>query len=97
MFCVCASFSILYERLLDRQQPSAHTVSGLSVEVNGDSAIAYGYSQIFLREDDSFRVLRVAHNRWDLARHDGQWLIDRRESRLVGEEQTQDLLKEQFS
>ncbi|MBT8138785.1 MAG: nuclear transport factor 2 family protein [Gammaproteobacteria bacterium] len=70
----------------------AHTVGPVHVAVQGDSAVVKGYSRLYLREGDDFRLLRVAVNRWELIKVGENWLIDCRESRLVGEPEAQVLL-----
>jgi ketosteroid isomerase-like protein len=85
--------SDLHHSMLPR---CAHTVGPLQVELGGDAAQVHGYSRLYLREGESFRLLRVAVNRWQMQRCDGNWLIACRESRLVGEQAAQALLQEHF-
>jgi hypothetical protein len=72
---------------------TAHTVGPSDVLVNGDSAQAVGYSRLYLREEDQPRLMRLAINQWLFERVCGQWLIARRDSRLVGEEAAQKILQ----
>lgn len=62
-----------------------HLLDPLNIVVDGDTAIATCHSQLLLRNqnEDSFRVWRVAANRFDLKKIDGTWQIQRRTSRLL--------------
>lgn len=72
----------------------AHVLSPVQVELDGDSALAIGYSCVFVRRDAAFEVYRVAANRWDLRKHDGQWRVLRRTNQLLdGEEAARVLLR----
>jgi len=67
---------------------SAHTVGPLTVQVEGESANVTGYSRVYHEQ----KLIRVAINHWTM-RKDKSWKIARRESRVIGEEAAQDLLK----
>ncbi len=82
--------SELHQSLLPR---CAHMVHSLIVTVDGDEAHAFAYSQILLKEPDEIKIMRVAINRWQLGRYGSRWLIDSRESRLLGEEAAQAVLR----
>lgn len=71
----------------------AHTVGPLHISLGNGQAVVVGYSRIYLREDAGPRLLRVAVNRWQMKKLDGSWLIDCRESRLLGEREAQEILR----
>jgi hypothetical protein len=62
----------------------AHNIGPLTVEVNGPRAVAKGYSRVYLRRVDGFRVERVSFNRWELERSNSGWLITERHTALLG-------------
>ncbi|GAC13989.1 nuclear transport factor 2 family protein [Aliiglaciecola lipolytica] len=70
----------------------AHTVGPYTIEINGDTARATGYSRLYHRETDDFKLMRVSINEWQFVRHEKSWLISCRESRVVGESEAQTLL-----
>lgn len=65
----------------------AHQIGPAVVELDGDRAIASGYSRVYLQEENSIRIYRVSFNRWELERRAGRWLIARRTTRLLGHEE----------
>ena len=67
----------------------AHTVGPLMVEVESETATVTGYSRVYHEQ----KLMRVAINHWTM-RKDGSWKIAKRESRVIGEEAAQDLLKQ---
>jgi len=67
----------------------AHTVGPLVVEVEGQSAKVTGYSRVYHEQ----KLMRLAINHWTMRLDNKVWKITRRESRLVGEEAAQSLLK----
>lgn len=67
----------------------AHTVGPLLVEVNGDTARVLGYSRVYFNQT----LMRLAINQWQMQRVETEWKIARRESRVIGEEAAQELLK----
>ncbi len=71
----------------------AHTVGPLHVDIKGGDAVVTGYSRLYQRQGDDFKLLRVAVNRWQLHKFDSSWLISCRESRLVGEAAAQRILR----
>ncbi len=71
----------------------AHTVGPLVVKVTGESASVLGYSRVYNKNDGMPVLMRLAFNKWDMKKDDNIWKIARRESRVMGEEKTQDLLK----
>jgi len=66
----------------------AHTVGPLMVEVESETATVTGYSRVYHEQ----KLMRVAINHWTM-RKDASWKIAKRESRVIGEEAAQDLLK----
>jgi hypothetical protein len=62
----------------------AHNIGPFTVDVDGSRAVAKGYSRVYLRTDDGFRVERVSFNRWELHRSDTGWLITERHTALLG-------------
>ena len=67
----------------------AHTVEPLVVEVSEDSAQVTGYSRVYHEQ----KLMRLAINMWSMRKDGEDWKIARRESRVVGEEKAQALLK----
>jgi uncharacterized protein (TIGR02246 family) len=75
----------------------AHVMAMPMVEVIGDSATAYGYSRLYVRQNDSdsFRVWRVSATRWEFQRAAGRWCVKRRLNRLLdGREDARALFRE---
>ena len=72
----------------------AHTVGPLVVKLNGHTARVLGYSRVYNQRDGMPLLMRLAFNRWDMRLDQGQWKIARRESRVMGEDKAQTLLKE---
>jgi len=66
----------------------AHTVGPLFVEIDGQAAKVTGYSRVYHKQ----KLMRLAINHW-IMRKDQSWKIVKRESRLMGEEAAQRLLK----
>ena len=72
---------------------AAHTIGPAVVHVDGDSATATGYTRIYHREGDDFRMIRMAANHWELVKQDGRWWVHRRYSQVLGESDVQDLMR----
>jgi len=72
----------------------AHQIGPLVVRVNGDVALAIGYSRVYLREGDTIRIYRVSYNRWELQRRAGQWRIVRRLTRLLGHDEARGVFEQ---
>ena len=68
----------------------AHTVGPLVVDIEGDTAKVLGYSRVYHKQ----KLMRVAVNHWAMRKEHSVWKISRRESRVMGEEAAQRLLKE---
>lgn len=71
----------------------AHTVGPLTVELEGDSARASGYSRLYHYRDGRPELMRLGINEWELVRKGARWYIARRTSRLISESAAQTLLK----
>ncbi len=74
----------------------AHTVGPLVVRVEtAASAEVLGYSRVYNKRDEIPVLMRLAFNKWDMAvDSDGNWKIARRESRVMGEDKAQDMLRQ---
>lgn len=66
-----------------------HTVGPLVVNVDGETANVTGYSRVYHDQ----KLMRIAVNTWTMRNISGDWKIARRESRVVGEDKAQELLK----
>lgn len=62
----------------------AHQIGPAVVEVDGDRAIAVGYSRVYLATEGGVEIYRVSSNRWQLERRAGAWGIVHRTTRLLG-------------
>ena len=71
----------------------AHQIGPAVVQVDGDRALAVGYSRVYLRTGDAVGIYRISVNRWELAKCDGRWLIVRRTTRLLGHAEAAALLR----
>ena len=65
----------------------AHQIGPAVVQVDGSRAVATGYSRVYLDADGGPRIYRVSFNRWELEKRDGEWLIARRTTRILGHEE----------
>lgn len=72
---------------------TAHQIGPAVVELDGDHAVATGYSRVYQRIDDGFAIYRVSFNRWELERRTGAWTIVRRTTRLLGSTEAGTLLR----
>jgi uncharacterized protein (TIGR02246 family) len=63
----------------------AHTIGPAVVKVKGDKATATGYSRIYRREGDAYRLFRLSFNRWKMVREDGRWQIKHRKTTKLGD------------
>lgn len=71
----------------------AHMIGPLSIEVDGDHAVAVGYACVVVRGDEAFTIWREGCNRWELERRADGWQIARRQSFAVGTPGAQDILR----
>jgi uncharacterized protein (TIGR02246 family) len=63
----------------------AHQMGPATVSLEGaERATAVGYSRVYLQTRAGTHVYRVSLNRWELAKRDGEWLITRRTTRVLG-------------
>jgi len=77
---------------------SAHTLGPDEVWIEGDIAYATGYSRLYLKEGDEFRLLRLSINSWTFKKQiDGRWLIHRRATRPRGGAEAHQILKDTVS
>lgn len=72
---------------------AAHTIGPAVVHVEGEKATATGYTRIYHREGESFRMFRMAVNHWELVKQEGHWRVHRRYSQVLGESDVQDLMR----
>jgi uncharacterized protein (TIGR02246 family) len=75
---------VLSERHQSMVGRCAHQIGPAVVRLDGDRAVALGYSRVYLRGDDGIGVYRVSYNRWLLERRAGAWQIAHRRTRLLG-------------
>ena len=71
----------------------AHQIGPAVVEIDGDRAVALGYSRVYLEAHGTIGVYRVSLNRWELERRDGTWLIAHRVTRILGHDEAVDLFR----
>lgn len=72
----------------------AHTVGPFCVEITANTAKAVGYSRLYRKQEEEFGLMRLSINEWSFEKQQGQWLISARESRLLGSEEAQKILKD---
>lgn len=71
----------------------AHVISMPHIVVDGDTAVATGYSRVYRNQGEHWRVERASANRWELIRTAGGWRVQNRVNRLLnGQEEARDLL-----
>ena len=61
----------------------AHVISMPHITVEGDRAVATGYSRVYLNQGDHWRVERAGANRWELVRTTAGWRVQNRVNRLL--------------
>jgi uncharacterized protein (TIGR02246 family) len=63
----------------------AHQIGPATVTLDApEHATAVGYSRVYLQTPAGTHVYRVSLNRWELVKRDGEWLITRRTTRILG-------------
>jgi hypothetical protein len=62
---------------------SAHLTATPKIVVDGDRAVAVGYSFVIVRRDDHWSVERSAINRWTLVREAQGWRVEERVNRAL--------------
>jgi len=71
----------------------AHQIGPAVVTLDGpERATAAGYSRVYLETRAGTHVYRVSVNRWELVKRDGEWLIARRTTRVLGHPEVTSLL-----
>ena len=71
----------------------AHVMSMPRVTIHGDTAVATGYSRVYLHDGDHWRVERASANRWELVRTAQGWKVKHRTNRmLLGNDKPRKLL-----
>jgi hypothetical protein len=70
----------------------AHQIGPAMVEVSGDTALAAGYSRVYLAGERGIGIYRVSVNRWELERSEGSWRIRNRVTRLLGHDEARAVL-----
>ena len=72
----------------------AHLLGPVAIDLAGDTATARGHSVVLHWTGAAFEVLRVAANRWTLARIEGRWQVTRRDNALLqGDAAARELLR----
>lgn len=61
----------------------AHVLSPPVIELDGDNAVALCHSVVFRRTGEGWEAVRVAANRWQLARTAQGWRVVRRDNALL--------------
>ena len=61
----------------------AHVMSLPLVSVDGDRAVATGYSRLYVHSGDGWKVERASANRWELVRTGAGWRVANRINRLM--------------
>ncbi len=62
---------------------AAHVMSLPLVQIDGDTAVATGYSTVFTHKEGSYRPWRVSANRWELVRTPKGWKVQHRMNRVL--------------
>ena len=72
----------------------AHVLTMPYITIDGDTAVATCYGQLFRRDGENFRIWRVTATRWELQRTAGGWRIANRVNRLLdGDASARELLR----
>jgi hypothetical protein len=56
----------------------SHDAGPVCVTVQEDTAVARGYTRVFVRDGETYTVTRMARNRWELRRTQEGWRVNRR-------------------
>jgi ketosteroid isomerase-like protein len=74
---------------------AGHLLGPVHIKINGDSAVAVGYSLLVRHSGDgTFTVFRCSANRWELSRTGQEWKVaSRRNALLDGSASARDLLR----
>ena len=66
----------------------AHQMGPYVIDLADDgTAVATGYSRVYLHTPAGTHVYRVSLNRWEMVKRDGDWLIARRTTRVLGHDE----------
>ncbi|MBO0729092.1 MAG: nuclear transport factor 2 family protein [Acidimicrobiaceae bacterium] len=65
------------------RQGCAHIQGFPVLSVQGDTAVAVGYSRVYRRRDDGHEVWRVSANRWEFRRTPSGWRVSRRTNHRI--------------
>ncbi len=91
-----ASIAALFDADMHRQLidgGAAHMLGPPRITLDGDGAVAVGYSAVARWTGSGFELFRVAANRWTLRRDENGWKVTSRTNRLLdGGEGAQALL-----
>ena len=74
----------------------AHVNGPSMVRVDGDDAVAVGYSRVYRTDDGRHRMFRMAANRWELTRTADGWRAVRRVNRQLGTDASLEVLRSAF-
>ena len=84
--CDAAAVTALWmpdgEYAFDDTVLTGEQLAGL-VDLDGDRAVAVCHSVVFKRCGDAWTPARVSANRWEFARTESGWLVERRVNRLL--------------
>lgn len=61
----------------------AHVLTAPQIDLAGDRALALCHSVVFSHQGGIWNAVRVAANRWELARTASGWLVTRRDNALL--------------
>ena len=67
---------------------AAHVLALPLLSIDGDTAVATGYSRVYRREGDSFGVWRVSANRWEFVRGPDGWHATSRVNHMLDGSET---------
>jgi uncharacterized protein (TIGR02246 family) len=65
------------------QDGCAHALGPVHIRIDGERALAIGYSVVFRRTGERFEAWRVSANRWELEKREGRWQVRRRRNALL--------------
>lgn len=65
------------------QDGCAHILSPLQIQLQGERAVALGYSCVFRHHAGAYTAERIAANRWELCKQAGVWRVSRRLTALL--------------
>lgn len=71
----------------------AHVLGVPMITLDGDRAVATGYSRVYVHHGGTWTVARTSANRWELVRTGAGWKVGNRVNRLLdGSSEARDLL-----